>query len=103
MSPGELETITRALGFLPGFLPISPSTSYNPVPPRRVASENSLTPTGPLMAPPGAQESSKANHRGQNTRTVQRTYKVYPTLLKTLQASVAGGSLWLELRLEAKD
>lgn len=56
-----------------------------------------------LMAPPGAQESSKANHRGQNTRTVQRTYKVYPTLLKTLQASVAGGSLWLELRLEAKD
>lgn len=61
-----------------------------------------------LGCSPSAQKNLKTDHRVQNIRTVQRTYKVYPTLLKPLQVPMVGESLWLSLvktrgqRLSAK-
>lgn len=86
---GELETITSGLGFLLIFF------------------HYSLQPSR-LGCSPSAQENLKTDHRVQNIRTVQRTYKMYPTLLKPVQVPMVGESLWLSLvktrgqRLSAK-
>ena len=83
-------------------LPLFPAGQFCPVSRPQVHYQ-------PLLGcSPSAQENLKTDHRVQNIRTVQRTYKVYPTLLKPLQVPVVGESLRLSLvktrgqRLSAK-